>query len=1506
MANSCRLSPVVFKRNGKEIEEKDSKLFKDIKKAVKDNDTAWKMWAYTKTPEFKAEHKNDVDYDELGEVTFPSLIKALGLQEVYDTQKDADEAARDYGFTDTVFENAESAVSKMNLFNSKEQKFIASTHKVDGGYEINVSPRNAQTIQAARTQSYNSALTGEIIDLLRSMGFNVEWVSNPRYDGLFNPEEAALHDGLINIINIAKGQRGEEALPEEFSHLMIEGLINHPLVQRLLNTLNDTQIQEILGDSYDKYSQMYNGDGLKLKKEAAGKLLAQYITGQGTISQPVIQPKRPLLSRIWSWIKNLFSRVSNERLAQARLNAHEAVEGIYNLISSGEAVPLVDKRSILNAEQLYKLREEYNSLEKVATKGEEIVARMLRSERAKGNKDRAQDATKVLQKMKDTFSIQEGLEVGDPYESVRIFLGYAVRQIEIITKDMRRANKNEEGGLMTDIKVINEIAKVAREIDTFVDGYADAISAIATFDEESNATELGIDEQSGKVLANTANDCLKALNKLTDWKQATERNILYNASRTVYKEDRTRDIGSKREEVMSLNEILDHADRDINFVDRWLSAMSDADDAMLTIFDQIVKNQQYERDMEMIEWNAKIATIDKKLRDAGYSSDFMYELDKDGVPTGRLISQYDWDTYNQELKAQMTMLREQQEKLGKDSKWYRNKLNRWKNGADKNHNSRLIKVYIDPEMEKLHQEKGDKTVPDDAIYEMMPNPKIYSRYADRIEKLAPAQREYYEEMMNLKRTMMTKIPHRGQGIYKAVNISKDMVEGILDNSTGNPLKATLENYKKKFLRRPDDIGFGTGENYKEDIRNIIESEKDPEQAAERILMYLNDATDEDILAVVDMRKIRRIINKNKDDINKATEDVLEAIASENFAIVETDFANHRIQRLPIYYTRPLRDKKMLSTDFSSTIVAYSAMAVNYEKMNQVVDILEVGRSYIKERSVYENEGQHSVMSRFTALGKIYKAYVERAGNGTNIAGRIDDYMDSVVYEERKNDEGSIELLGVNLDTAKTLDAIKDYTGLLGLGFNVFSTISNLAVGKLQQWIEAAGGEYFTFKDYAKAVTQYSTLMPGCLAEMNSPVKKNKLSLLIQMFDPMGDYYESLRDPSFSKSAVSRILGNGVLAYIGMNAGEHILHCQTMLAILNNVKLTDTKTGEKISLYDALEVREVNGIYKLVLKENLAYERELIDNTGNAKTNKNYGRPVRDENGKIKTELVPLYDPNQIKDSVHEQYVDESRKVTARVHGSYTGKEKPKNNLARDYYNFIFKKKKVVRKVNDSLNGAFSANDKGAIHKKAIGRLVMQFRQWMPAHYMRRFARAHYDADLEQWREGYYTTVVKTLSQMWKESRKAKTMTLKYYNVLNEHEKANIRRATAEISEFLMLMVLVRLGGRVKDRDRSWLDKMALYQIRRMYLEVGASMPVNEGFFSNIFTLLQSPAASINTFEKISKVIQFWNAFDEIQTGRYQGWSEWQRDLYLSVPAFGQIRKAIDFDDSMFSVFEQND
>lgn len=1463
MANACRVSPVVFKQEGKKVVEYDSKLYHDIYAAVKDREESWRLWAYTKTTDFKNNYGKKVDYDELGEVKFLSLIKAIGLEDVYNKEKSISEAMRDYGFANASFDSSREAVSRINEFNSKEPKFIAISQKNDDGYHIEVRNRTSGNIEGAREQSYNNALTGELIGLLQSIGFDVSWVSDPQYNGLFDPENATINNGLITVIKIAKGELGEQALPEEFSHLIIEGLQNHPLVKRLLASITDEQIHEILGDQYDDYITQYNGDMDKMIKEVAGKMLGQYITGQGTISRPVMQPKKNLLSRIWNWAKNLFAKITGKQLADANSRAYDTVDSIYNLIASGNALPIIDRHAVLDGTKLYQLQKDVNELEKVSRTGEDILARVRRMEIGSGKNTKA--TTETLE------SIKNDNDSDNYYSALTTFLDDTVTRIGNINQDIKDVKNMSNSDDYSTMQVAGAAAKVINKINTFAQGYDYILDVIATFDNEENYEQLQISKESGERLAGLALESIKLMTDLKGWANGVRENILLNSCRTVYGEDKVRGIGSKRNEVMKLETVLHHAARDINYIDRWVSAMSDADDPLLTFMDGIVKNQQYERDMVMIDVRAEIAQLDKKLRDAGYSTDFMTETGDNGVPTGRIISEYDWNSYFEDKKDYIKHLRSLQEEEEWTDQKYNERLRQWLRGT-KNGYPRLIRVYVDPNADKAYKEGGIDAVEEEfpnAIYEEMPNPKVYTKYADRINNLSVAEREYYDNVMRIKREMMTKIPHRGQGIYRHIYISKGLAEGILDNSTDNPLQATKDYFHRQFVRRPDDIGFGVSQDFPETVEGIISRNNDSEKATEEILKVLSEELDPDIINVINPNKVKNAI-KNASDSKEAASSVVEVISDSDFCLVDTDFANNRIQRLPVYYTRRLNDMRMLSTDFSASLVAYSAMAVNYEKMNEVVDILEVARDYINKRDVMETNGNKPLMSQFTALGKKYKHFVMKAGQGSNIAGRMNDFMSSVVYEERKESAGTIPVL--NLDASKTIDTIKNYTGILGLGFNLLSAVSNVTVGKLQQWLEAGAGEYFTLKDYAKAIGQYTELMPGCLAEINSPVKKNKLSLLIQLFDPMGDYYESLRDPSFNKSGVARILGNGVLAYIGMNAGEHLLHCQTMLAMLNNIKLNDGTTGKKISLYDALEVKEENGITKLALKEGLSYTRDLIDQKGTPESNKNYGRPLKDKDGKIKTEAVPLKDLN--------------------------------DNVTRRY---IIKKKRIMRKVNDSLNGAFNVNDKGPIHRKAYGRLIMQYRQWMPAHYERRFARAHYDNDLEQWREGFYITFGKyygrIITNLYDDLKKGEIRYAKTKDKLNAHEKANLRRAWTEISLFVSLMSLVRLGGRVKDRDRSWLDRMVLYQINRMYLETGASMPFNTGFFSNIFQLLQSPAASIDSFEKVGKVIQFWNIFDEVQRGRYKGWSEWGRDVFKLIPGLDQIQKAYYLDDSMFTMFD---
>jgi hypothetical protein len=145
-----------------------------------------------------------------------------------------------------------------------------------------------------------------------------------------------------------------------------------------------------------------------------------------------------------------------------------------------------------------------------------------------------------------------------------------------------------------------------------------------------------------------------------------------------------------------------------------------------------------------------------------------------------------------------------------------------------------------------------------------------------------------------------------------------------------------------------------------------------------------------------------------------------------------------------------------------------------------------------------------------------------------------------------------------------------------------------------------------------------------------------------------------------------------------------------------------------------------------------------------------------------------------------------------------------------------------------------------------------------------------------------------------------------YSQLNNHEKANIKRSLAETGMFLTLMTLCSLIGPAKDKKGKWADRMIDYNIRRMYLECGSSFPMSPNMLQNLMQILQSPAPSIKSFNNVANLAEFWNMWNEVQSGRYKGWSKYRRDLYQNIPIIGQISKAanISDDDGMFTMFKQ--
>ena len=232
-------------------------------------------------------------------------------------------------------------------------------------------------------------------------------------------------------------------------------------------------------------------------------------------------------------------------------------------------------------------------------------------------------------------------------------------------------------------------------------------------------------------------------------------------------------------------------------------------------------------------------------------------------------------------------------------------------------------------------------------------------------------------------------------------------------------------------------------------------------------------------------------------------------------------------------------------------------------------------------------------------------------------------------------------------------------------------------------------------------------------------------------------------------------------------------------------------------------------------------------------------------------------------------------------------------------------KRRIAYTNKSMHGAFGQFEKGMLHRYAVGRLIMNFRQWMPAHYQRRFRGLHYDTDLQEYREGYYVSTFKFLVGCVKDLSRAKLQIAARWKDLSEMERFNLKRAIAETAIWGMLAGMIALLGDAKDHKGNWAMRDLIYQLKRMQMETMASDPFAfYGFVDNIIKLLNSPVAAVKTVERISHIVKLTDLFETIESGKYKGENRYFRNLEKDLPFYGHIIKAIEFGDSddLFKLF----
>ena len=541
-----------------------------------------------------------------------------------------------------------------------------------------------------------------------------------------------------------------------------------------------------------------------------------------------------------------------------------------------------------------------------------------------------------------------------------------------------------------------------------------------------------------------------------------------------------------------------------------------------------------------------------------------------------------------------------------------------------------------------------------------------------------------------------------------------------------------------------------------------------------------------------------------------------------FAYARQDFEGNQIYNLPIYYTRPLKDKNDLSTDCTSTMIAYAAMANDYAAMNDVIDALETGRTILSERRVAQTRGS-KIMREI--LNKV-PSNLTKKGDVANFMARLNDFMLMQVYGEQMKDEGTV--LGV--DVGKAVNMLNKLQSYGTTALSVLTGTANLAQNIVISNIEAISGQFFNKSELAKADWEYTKLLPQYLSEIGNRIQTSKMALFAEKFNVLQDYKQHVKGVDWDrKTWFSRFFKEDTL-WFTTSAGDHYTQMRTGLALAMRLKLQD-KDGKPISLYDALEVQYLDEAHP-------EYGANLVIKKG-----------VTDQDGKA---------------------------------------------VGNDYLTSVTRK---IRGINNKLYGIYNQEDKNALQSRAVGRLLMMYRNWMRPLWLKRYGVERYNYDTGTFEEGYYRTLWNFMNTLRKDLKKGELDIVKQWHNLDGAQKSNIYRGLAEIATFLSLMgIIATLKGVPDDDDKdNWLTEYVTYSIVRLKADLGSLMPgptmLDEGL-----RLFDNPFAAVRVLKNSRQLL---NLFDpdtwttEIDQGIYKGYTQAEKIMLQPVPFIRQFQNLFD-------------
>jgi len=847
-------------------------------------------------------------------------------------------------------------------------------------------------------------------------------------------------------------------------------------------------------------------------------------------------------------------------------------------------------------------------------------------------------------------------------------------------------------------------------------------------------------------------------------------------------------------------------DRDINTVDFHFGDIANSNVSLIENADKLIKQHVFFAHEKTEEYHEKIKDLAKALIAATGKSDssifdFMYQRDKDGKKTGRVVSQLGQQYWNIRNSVENPLYAFDGSRL----KYIEG------TGLTKEQRAENIRLYKLKEKQRTFLEAENK-LGMDGMYHMytatfkaeralymkkIPGGQWVPKVDDAAFKIW--QNKNFDFVSYLKM-----ITDKGQptGVLKEENEFFPKKENVIARNITSDGRDMRDEGFKRLTTDKSALGLAQLDFYT-NYRTMLG------EFVEKLPPDVMDWFQKGYIPTLPANLIRRLSTSDKTVANIALQELKNLFSTQAFTNQsETNKTGSTGQSLPILYTGRLRNQTIVAAiekeleqhvakkqnaqtkqeriawakefnrlkelkqrenyrltgedineDLAEGLMSFADMAIHFEAMSGIEDTLQAVKQTLYEMTFTNKKGK------------------EVAGKDSNAYKRFNEYMEMCFY----NDENYTKEMAAVI--AKRL---KNITSLISIPGKLMAPVNNAIIASINNNLDSYGGDFYTTAAMRKMVAEFTAkALPGYVAswaefKMSSDKKYNQKKFGSK-YEALAHKYNMVEHYQDSQGRIDMLAKLGL--YLGYEGGEWMVQTKVGNAILDS-----------ITVYHATEKNADGSPKSLSL-----YDAHVFDpNTNTLK-------------------LVDGY--------------SESAKERATTHNR-------------------------IRETNKRIHGNYRPIDKTYIEKYWLGQLAMQFKKWLVPFFKSRFQGAKYDENLGGGMdiEGRWTTALS-----WFKLIKETASIVDGWDSLTTHQQNNLKKDLMDLvwlsSMFVIGVVAAKLVEGVPDDD-PYLKKMLNwlhYQSDRGFQEIALGVPgVN---FVESWQLVKNPFAVTNSLMNFAQLLK---------------------------------------------------